>query len=257
MRSRSVLSLSFIAFLASCLPQPPVIQTASSADVQEMQRTAMARSMGYPTHKSAQDLEALIQQQTKDFTRGKEQADGRLESPAPFVIEGVKGTCYMVVMRLAADAHWGTGAEAGLRFDYRSPTGPGDGGPGVAGPGAVAAVGCAEASGPITLTMAPMVGGAPIGQGGFSLEVWSHVLSRAEAEHLAADKQRQIQEAEEFKAREAAKKQQRATAGCGRCEARYQGCLGAGRSDSSCRANYSSCIFEEAGADGMSACPNP
>lgn len=103
--------------------------------------------------------------------------------------------------------------------------------------------------------MAPMVGTDPIGQGPYTFVLWKHALSHAEKAHLVADQQRQIQEQRDFEAREAAKQQQRATRGCAKCEARYQGCLGAGRTD--CREAYDSCAFEEVGADYMSSCASP
>jgi hypothetical protein len=254
MRARSVVFLALTACVPIAQAPPPAY---SPADTQLAARASAARSMGYPTRKSAADLDAMIAQQTKDFARQHQHADGRLEAPAPFVIEGVKGTCYTVVMRLGAGASWGDAAEAGLRFDFRSPTGPGSGGPGVAGPGAVASVGCAEASGEITLTMAPLYGTGAIGQGPFSLEVWSHQLTSAEARHLEEDKQRQIREQQEFAERERHEREARATRGCSKCDARYQGCIGAGRDRGTCGDQYRSCAFEEVGADYGSACPFP
>jgi hypothetical protein len=242
-----------LPFLAACFAMPPA---PNSPQVQEQQKAAFAQSMGYPTRKSAVELDAVIHQQTKDFkaTGRKEQA--QLEALQPFMIEGVKDTCYTIVMRLAAGARWGPSADY-LRFDFRSPTGNGSGGPGVTGPGAVVSVGCAEASGPIALTMTPMVGQDPIGKGPIELELWSHKLTPEEAARLEADKQRQIREQREFAEREQAKQQQRASMGCAKCDGRYQGCVGAGRSRSVCRDEYGSCAFHEVGADYLSACPNP
>lgn len=242
-------------FTAACFK--PV--NTQSPEFQAQQRAQFAQSMGYPTKKTAQELEAVIQQQTKDFQRTGQHDTARLEAFAPYVIDGKEGTCYTVVMRLGAGAAWDTGAEAGLRFDFRTPTVNGAGGPGVTGPGAVVSVDCAETSGPITLTMSPLIAGdrAPIGHGPVELEVWSHVLTPQEAAHREADKQRQIREQREFAQREAMEKQQRATFGCGKCDGRYQGCIGAGRSRTVCRDEYSSCAFHEVGPDYLSACPNP
>jgi hypothetical protein len=254
---RSALALLVIS-TAGCFAVPGASGPASSAEISSQQRAAFAQSMGYPTKKSPQELEAAIAQQTKGFVpRASKRSEGRLEAPLALTIEGVERTCYTVVLRLGASAHWGLGAEAGLRFDFQSPTSKGSGGPGLIGPGAVASVGCAEANGPIVLTMAPLVGTDPIGQGPFTLELWSRTLTKEEVDHLQADKQRQIAEQREFAAREAAKQEQRETRGCAKCDARYQGCIGGGRGSAVCRQEYGSCAFEEVGANYLSACPNP
>jgi hypothetical protein len=246
--------------VAACFPAltagPELASTPSPAVIQHQQREAFARSMGYPTKKSPEELEATVLRHLKGFKPSRH-SDGRLEAPQPLAIDGVRGTCYTVVIRLGAGATWGLGAEAGLRFDFQTPTGPGSGGPGVTGPGAVASVGCAEADGPITLAMAPMVGSDPIGTGPYTVELWSRTLTRAEAAHLEADKQQQIREQREFAQREAAKKHDRESRGCSKCEARYQGCVGAHRGDSTCRDEYRSCAFQEAGADYLAVCPHP
>ncbi len=166
------------------------------------QRAAMAQSMGYPTKKSPEELDQAIAKNTDKFKPTGRKGEMHLEAPEPFVFDGKTGTCYTIVMRLGENAAWGLGAEAGLKFDFKRPEIAGSGGPGVIGPGAVASVGCAEADGPITLTMAPMIGQDPIGTGPMSMQLFSHVLTRAEREHLEADKQRQIAEQREFAARE-------------------------------------------------------
>ncbi len=258
MRARARMKwLVSVVALAACLPQPPVYQPPDPGAIQEQQRQAFAKSAGYPTNHSAAELEAMIDQQTHTYRATGRRTSGRLDAPAPLQIEGLKGTCYKVVMRLAADARWDRGAEAGLRFDFTSPTGNGSGGPGVKGPGAVASVGCAEASGPIMLTMAPLIGAEPIGHGDYVLELYSKHLTQKEQQELAADKERQIREQEEFSRAEAQKRHDQAVAGCATCDARYQGCIGAGRPDHTCRQDYSSCTFEQVGADAASACPFP
>lgn len=249
-----------VATLGACfsmtpMASSPAMQPASPQQIQAQQREATARALGYPTRKSPQDLAQTIAQQTHKFTRTSHHAEGQLEAPTPFTFQAVHDTCYTIVLRLGDGAAWGDGAYAGLRFDFRGASGNGSGGPGVVGPGAVVSVGCAETDGEIALGMTPMVGHDPIGHGPFSIELWSHKLTHAEKEHLIADRERQIEEQREFAAREAAKKQQRASTGCAKCEARYQGCIGAGRTD--CREQYGDCAFEEVGADYLSACPSP
>lgn len=210
-----------------------------------------ASSGSHPTTKTKADLDAVIAQQTKDFAPGDALPPGRLESPAPVTVQGVTDTCYTIVMRLGEGATWGHGADAGLKFGFQSPTGPGYGGPGVTGPGAVVSLGCAKAKGDITLTFAPYSGSDPVGQGPYSLELWTHKLTGQEKQHLADDEKRQEQDAAAFEAKRKAEADQK----CATCNARYQGCLGAGRSANSCRDAFSTCRLEE-GAD-LRSCATP
>ena len=203
MSYRFALAFPALTAIAACIPmQPGPAAPAYAPPDPAQQRAAFAQSMGYPTKKSPAELERTIDEQTKTFKKTGRQGETRLEAPEPFVFDGVNGTCYTVVMRLGDGAAWGLGAEAGLKFDFRRPEITGSGGPGVVGPGAVASVGCAEATGPITLSMAPMIGQDPIGQGPIKMQLYSHVLTREEKQHLEADKQRQIAEQREFAARE-------------------------------------------------------
>ncbi len=190
-----------LVVVSACIPmvQPAAYTPPDPA----AQRAAFAQSAGYPTKKSPEELDRTIATQTAKFKPTGRKGELRLEAPEPFVFDGVSGTCYTVVMRLGEGATWGLGAEAGLKFDFRRPEIAGSGGPGVVGPGAVASVGCAEATGPITLTMAPMFGADPIGSGPILLQLFSHVLTREEKRNLEADKQRQIAEQRDFAAREA------------------------------------------------------
>ena len=209
MNHRSLTAV-LLAVTSGCIPamRGAAYQPPDPAQQQAQQRAAFAKSMGYPTKKSADDLERTIVQQTKGFKANGKTGELQLEAPKPYTFDGVSGVCYTVVMHLGDGAAWGLGAEAGLKFDFKRPEISGSGGPGLVGPGAVASVGCAEASGPITLTMAPMIGADPIGQGPIKLVLYSHVLSRAEAKHLEEDKQKQIAEQRAFDAQQAQRDEQ-------------------------------------------------
>lgn len=190
--------LAVLLLAPACIPPMYRAQPVDPA----AQRAAMAQSAGYPTKKSPAELEQTIAKHTEKFKPTGRNGQTTLEAPEPFVFDGKAGTCYTVVMRLGANAVWGVGAEAGLKFEFQRPEIKGSGGPGVVGPGAVASVGCAEADGPISLTMAPMFGADPMGTGPIAMQLYSHVLTRAEKQQLEADKQRQIAEQREFAARE-------------------------------------------------------
>lgn len=245
-----------ILAVTACVHQPSPWTQPDQTQIQAQQHDAFAKSMGFPAQHSAAELQAMIDEQVRTYKPSGRRGSGELDQPLALTIDGVKGTCYKVVMRLATDAKWDRGADAGLRFDFTSPSGNGSGGPGVRGPGAVASVGCAEATGVITLTMAPVIGSDPIGHGRFDYEVFAKHLTAKEQADLQADKERQIREQQEFAAAEAQKRRERTIAGCSKCDGRYQGCIGAGRPENTCRSQYSSCTFEEIGADN-SACPFP
>ncbi len=195
------LAAAFLLVVSACIPlaRPAAYTPPDPA----AQRAAYAQSAGYPTKQSPAKLDQTIATQTAKFKPTGRKGETRLEAPEPFVFDGVSGTCYMVVMHLGEGATWGVGAEAGLEFAFRRPEIAGSGGPGVVGPGAVASVGCAEATGPITLTMAPRFGTDPMGAGPLTMQVYSRVLTREEKRNLEADTQRQIAEQREFAAREA------------------------------------------------------
>ena len=236
-------------------PMGPAPMGATPTDMHE----AFARSAGYPTRKSPEQLESTAHQMTAKYKLLKKSA-GTLEALTPIAIEGKRGVCYAVVLRLADGATWDVGAETGMLFDYSSPSGGSKAGPGLVGPGAVGALPCADSDGRITMRLSALDGnprGAPIGHGAYTVELWSHVQTRAEAASFAADQQKQERDYRAFKAEDDAKKAKVAQQGCSKCEARFQGCVGSGRSNSSCDSDYRSCAFEQVGADYTSSCPNP
>ena len=255
-----VLVFSLVSLAACFSPLAMTSPTlASQGDVQQNQHDAFARSSGYPTRKSRADLDAMAQHMTEKYQLVNT-STGTLEALAPIAINGKRGMCYAVVLRLADGAAWDTGAEAGMLFDYRVPGGASKAGPGLVGPGAVGALPCADADGPITMRLTAMDGnprGAPIGHGPYSVELWSHRQTAQEAASVVQHQQEDDERFRKYEAEENAKKQQRAQTGCSKCEARYQGCVGAGRSTSSCGDDYRSCAFEAVGPDYMSSCPNP
>ena len=188
--------------------QPAAYQPADPAAIKEQQRQGMAQSMGYPTKKTGADLEKTIAEQTAKYKRSGRSGSMTLQSPEPFTFDGVEGTCYTVVMRLEGDAKWDIAGDY-TKFDFQRPEIHGSGGPGVVGPGAIASVGCAKQSGPITLTMASMVEGDRIGFGVAKLEVYTRVLTRAEKKAMEEDERRQIAEQQEFARQERERERER------------------------------------------------
>jgi len=192
--------LAAVTLLAGCLPMAaggPAYQPADPAQIKAQQRAGFAQSMGYPTKKSAADLDQTIAAQTAKFKKTSRTHTTQLEAPQPFVFDAVSGSCYTIVMRLGAGAAWDIAGDY-TKFDFQRPEISGSGGPGVVGPGAVASVGCAKSTGPITLTMAPMLDGDPIGKGPITMELYARVLTRPEIKKLEEDEARQIAEQRAF-----------------------------------------------------------
>ena len=199
-----------VSLLAGCLPMAAggaAYQPPDPAAVKAQQRAGFAQSMGYPTRKSPQELDQTIAKYTEKYKKTGRTGTAQLEAPDPFVFDGVNGTCYMVVIRLGAGAAWDVAGDY-LKFDFQRPDTKGSGGPGVVGPGAVASVGCAKATGPISLQMASMLEGDPIGKGPVSLELYSKVLTKAEQKRLEEDEARQIAEQQQFAREQAARDEQ-------------------------------------------------
>lgn len=193
--------LAAVTLLTGCLlptaATGPAYQPADPAQIKAQQRAGFAQSMGYPTKKSPADLDQTIAAQTQKFRKTSKAHTTQLEAPQPFVFDGVSGSCYTVVMRLGAGAAWDIAGDY-TKFDFQRPEISGSGGPGVVGPGAVASVGCAKSTGPISLTMASMLDGDPIGKGPITMELYARVLTRPEIKKMEEDEQRQIAEQRAF-----------------------------------------------------------
>lgn len=202
--------LAPILLVSGCIPmvQPAAYQPADPAAVKEQQRQGMAQSMGYPTKKTEADLQKTIAEQTAKYKKSGRTGTMLLQSPEPFTFDGVEGTCYTVVFRLEGDAKWDIAGDY-TKFDFQRPDTRGSGGPGVVGPGAVASVGCAKATGPISLSIASMVEGDRIGFGSAKLELYSRVLTRAEKKAMEEDERRQIAEQQEFARQEREREERR------------------------------------------------
>ena len=193
---RSHLLVSLLA-TSACLPLMQPVQSADPAAIKAQQRAGFAQSMGYPTRKTPDELDQAVAVQTDKFKRAGRTGVMQLHAPEPFAFDGKEGTCYTVVMRLGAGAAWGPAGDY-MKFDFQRPEIAGTGGPGVVGPGAVASVGCAKSSGPITLNLASMIEGDQLGTGPLEMELYSRVLTRAEKQQLEEDERRQIAEQREF-----------------------------------------------------------
>ncbi len=255
MKTRSCLHASLLisTLLSACFAP----KMAPPADPQAQTRAATAQAMGYPTRKSPAELDAAVAQHTAGFSPAGSTSRGALDRAVTYTFEGIEGTCYTVVLRLTEGAAWGPGAEAGIRVAFETPATTGTAGPGLIGPGVVGAVGCTEASGPITLSMVPMVGDPPLGSGEYEIALWSRVATEEQRAALAADKQRQQDASDQFKREEAERRDTKITKGCNVCSLRYQGCIGAHHGKQRCEKDYRSCAFEEAGEGYMTACPRP
>jgi len=225
---------------------------------------AYAASMGYPARHTPQELEQFLATQLAGYQPvAGSQVQGRLEAPQAVSLQFERGRCYFMVLRLGPDAAYSERAQAGLSFIFQPAAGGAtvNGGPGIHGPGGAGSGGCPQQGGPYAFSLEPIVGGASgaldLGQGSYSLELWSKPISDAELQALAADQAQQIAESDAFRAQQEAEENARNQQGCNTCNSRYQGCIGAHMDRSQCDTDYRSCAFEQVGADWMSVCPNP
>ncbi len=222
---------------------------------------AFAASMGYPTRHTPEELEAFLAKQLTGYRPDGQLLSASLDSPVRVPVALKRGRCYFMVMRLAPGAAYSARAQAGLRFDYHPRSGGPQvsGGPGVHGPGGAGSAGCPQQSDVYDFVLRTMVGASEVGlgTGPITLQLYSKPISRGQLDALKADEERQIEESRQFRAQEEARRAERARAGCAKCDARYQGCRGAGRTVHACQSLFRSCAFQEVGASWPSACRTP
>jgi hypothetical protein len=235
----------------------PSYSPPSAAD----QNEAFAKSMGYPAQHSAEELEAFLDKNLEGYQKEGKVMEATLDAPPRVPLELKRGKCYFMVLRLGEGAKYSDKGRAGLRFDYE-PQGAGSqisGGPGIHGPGGAGSAGCVQQNGSYEFLLRAIVGAsdADLGTGPITLQLYSKPISEKQLANLKADQDRQIAESQKFKAEQDAKDAERARMGCSTCDARYQGCRGAGRTPSSCQSDYRSCAFQEVGASWMSKCQMP
>ncbi len=230
-------------------------------------RAAMAETFGHPTRKSARELQAMIERFTKDYSLVKT-STGRLDEARAITFEAVRNTCYTFVLRLGQGARWGAAAEAGVEVMFHSQNGKSSSGPGLIGPGIVAGT-CADEDGAHTMTIEGNYEEAAdaLGHGQVITELWSRTLTGADLERRRLAREREDAERAQFAeqqriTREQAQlrreqEHQRDSAVCEKCNARYQGCIGAGGSSRSCESQFRSCTLENAGASQLAPCRKP
>jgi hypothetical protein len=261
MRSRHLVALAFLAcggcfpmVAAAPLPPAPVYQPVDTSQ-------AFAASMGYPTRHTAEELEAFLAQHLAGYRPEGQVLGATLEGPVRVPVRLKRGRCYFMVLRLAAGAAYSGKAQAGFRFDFEPRNGGAQitGGPGVHGPGGAGSAGCPQRTADYDFVLRTVVGAseADLGTGPITLQLYAKPISAAQLANLKADEERQIEEARRFRAEQQAREAARAQAGCAKCDARYQGCRGAGRSVSACQSAFRSCAFEEVGASWPSRCRTP
>ena len=247
-----------IVVVAGCMPKPMS---------PEEHRAATAETFGHPTRKSARELQAMIDKFTKDYSLVKT-STGRLDEARAITFEAVRNTCYTFVLRLGEGARWGAAAEAGVEVMFYSQNGKSSSGPGLIGPGIVAST-CADEDGPHTMTIAGHYEDAAdaLGHGQVITELWTGTLTAADVERrrLAseredADRARFVEEQRIKQAQAQRRNEQeyeRDSIVCDKCNARYQGCIGAGGSASSCESQFRRCTLDNAGASELAPCRKP
>jgi hypothetical protein len=217
--------------------------------------------------KSSADLDALVAEQTKDYTPDGLPQAGKLEAFRPHPMPLKRGKCYTIVLRLDPGATFSDHAKKGISFLYTGVDGfhGVNGGPGIVGPGGVGSAGCPQADAESArFELQAYFGSAmdksrvhELGTGGYTLQLYSKPISDERLTAIKADMNRQVQEQREFAAQERAREDMRALRGCAICERKFNNCIAdwrRGASRSMCESDFRSCTFHEAGIQGSRQC---
>ncbi|HEY5927969.1 MAG TPA: hypothetical protein VIV11_40060 [Kofleriaceae bacterium] len=230
------ISISF----AACLPTGPS-QSASAA---------------YPAYTSPgfqqtqQDLDNLVAAEIegKGYAAEGKPVQGTLERFAPLPLSLARGKCYKVVLRLDPNTQFSAHARQGVGFVFKGidQYGQVNGGPGIAGPGGVGSAGCPKQKAPsATFDLQATFGSAldasrihDLGQGGYTVQLYSKPISDAELAAIQADENRQIARQEAFMQQE-----------CAACARKLDACNAdwrRGATRSMCERDYSDCVMTRA-----------
>lgn len=213
--------------------------------------TGQPSAAAYPAYtspafqQSAQDLDNMVAAEidAKGYAAEDTPMQGTLESFAPVRLSLVRGKCYKVVVRLDPSARFSAHAKQGVGFVFKGidQYGQVNGGPGIAGPGGVGSAGCPKQAAPAaTFDMQAIWGSAldarrihDLGQGGYTLQLFSKRVSEAELAAIQAEEDRQYAQQEAFQQQE-----------CAACARQLEACNAAwnhGRQSVMCQNDYSEC----------------
>jgi hypothetical protein len=173
---------------------------------------------------------------------------GRLESFQSLPVNFERGRCYMMVLKLDDAAKFSAHAQAGIDFKYIPQAGGAQvsGGPGIHGPGGY--WGAATDKSKVH----------ELGQGAFTLQLYSKPISEEHLGAQKADQEKQLEESREFQRQEDARKMDNIIRGCQKCAQAYNECLAdwrRGASRQTCANEYRSCVWRETQLSGPEQCP--
>lgn len=258
---RLATSLALFALpLAGCLVQPPprAVHTTSSPPPAAYKNPAFDHT--------AEELEAKITHHTTGYTKESTAIQGRLEAFREVPMKLRRGRCYFVVVRLGEGATFSDHAKRGVVFLFHN----GDrgmevnGGPGIHGPGGVASGGCPQADADATFDLQANWGRAmdkskihELGEGPYTIELYSKAVSDGELAARKADEDRQIAESRRFQEEERRRAADRASRGCRKCQDDFTVCIADYRRNASratCERERDSCAFREARVSSYRDC---
>jgi hypothetical protein len=214
--------------------------------------------VGQEFRHSPEELEAFIAKWTEGYKAGPGELAGTLENFQPIAFPVKRGLCYRLVLRFKPGTVISQHALRGIELLFlpRSDGVEIHGGPGFHGQGGVGSIGCPQQDDQILFDLSAYSGSAfdksrvhELGQGAFSAQVYVKSVSEKELAEEEADKQRQFQESQEFKARSHAET-------CGKCRNRQLECLD-GRHRTSfqdCTSEYRMCL-QVGSVYGANECP--
>lgn len=210
--------------------------------------------------KTDAELDEAISKATQGYTAEGAPLKGDLATFKPHGIKMVRGKCYVLVLRLERDATFSSHAKKGVNLLYTGiDTGIASfnagvvthGGPGIIGPGGVATAGCPQADSTVQFAMEANWGSAvdkshlhDLGQGGYSLQLFSKQTSDSELAHNKQSMQKSLDDSAAFQRQYEAEARARRANKCNRCAQKRLECIAdwrRGATRAQCDQEYRSC----------------
>jgi hypothetical protein len=235
----------------------------AQADSRSATHTNAAPAVDYVAEgfeKTSGDLEESVGKATHDYAVDGQAVKGELATFKQQAFKMKRGKCYVLVMRLGADAEFSTHARKGIGLLFTGvDTGIDsfnagvvtNGGPGIIGPGGHATAGCPQADSNVTFDMQAIWGSAmdksrihDLGKGTYALQLYSKSVTEQELVTRKQGMQKSLDEGDAFQRRYEAEQAERTRNRCSECAQKKLECIADWRRNASrdrCESDYRFC----------------